>query len=92
MPRLPENVLLARRAEQAPPARPLPRLQGPRRQGHRHGGGGRRGRRRECRRGGQGQAGGVVDHLPEVRARAPPNDEARLCQAAQREPLRPQGR
>ena len=84
MPHLPQEVLLILRAEQAPAARPLPRLQGARQQqGGLGNGGGRLQDDGEGRRFLEGQAGrrrGVV-HLPEVRAVTPP----RLIKAAQRE-------
>ena len=82
MPHLPQEVLLLLWAEQAPAARPLPRLQGARQQqGGLGNGGGRQLQDGEGRRRLEGQAGqrrGVV-HLPEVRTVTPP----RLIKAAQ---------
>ena len=85
MSHLPQEVLLLLWAEQAPAARPLPRVQGARQQqGGNLGNGGRRlqdlgeGRRRLE---GQAWRGRGVVHLPEVRAVTPP----RLIKAAQRE-------
>ena len=85
MPHLPQEVLLLLRTEQAPAARPLPRLQGARQQqGGLGNGGGRQlqddGEGRRCVEGQAGQRRSVV-HLPEVRAVTPP----RLIKAAQRE-------
>ena len=90
MSHLPQEVLLLLWAEQAPAARPLPRLQGARQQqGGLGNGGGRQlqddGEGRRRLEGQTGRRRGVV-HLPEVRAVTPP----RLIKAAQRE-LRHQG-